>query len=261
MRKLTFGVPAQERLKKPFEQALMQAGFALDAQGRKFGMLRDNFRQLPDIGYEVVRQDDMLAEISAGTIDFGVIGNDVAMEYGCDKRNTADIVTTARFGLAQCSFWFAVPAEGNADMKEIADLGGRRIATSYPELLKSILLENDVDPAAITILERSGGVERAVARGLADVAFDIVETGGSIVEDGLKPCLTSMRESFAVAVQGGGLSRQETEIANTVSARLAAVAPYRGPHYPERFAEFDKVNTLSMKRPAITPVQYAMQVA
>ena len=100
----------------------------------------------------------------------------------------------ASLDFAASTFRFAAPANGFTDL---ADLQGKRVATSYPGLVGAFLAERGVDAALIKL---DGAVESAVRLGVADAVADVVETGSTLRKQGLEIFGPVILESEAVLI-------------------------------------------------------------
>ncbi len=170
--------------------ALKEAGFSLagfDPGGRKLRM------RLDEDGFEVVllKDWDVALYVEYGIADCGVVGSDVLDEVG------ADLLVPVRFkeGGSRLSL---IGAEGS-----LPEPGSHvRLATKYPETAKRMLADR---PWSAEVLELKGSVELGPLLDLSEVALDIVQTGRTLVENGLvelepvatvAPCLVAGRAAY-----------------------------------------------------------------
>ncbi len=123
-----------------------------------------------------LRDDDIPEYVQDGIADLGIVGENVIAE------TSSDVAYVQRLGFGRCSLKIAVPT--HSKMTQLADLGGKSIATSYPVILKSFLEKQGVQADIRTI---SGSVEIGPGLGLSDAICDIVSTGGTLRSNGLKP--------------------------------------------------------------------------
>jgi ATP phosphoribosyltransferase len=101
-------------------------------------------------------------------------------------------------GKLACRFAFARPANMEKPLRAVT-----RVATSYPRALQRFAAEQALED--YEIVRRPGKVEGAVAQGLADAIFDIVETGDSLRANGL----VIVKES--VPLELGGFWRADAQ--------------------------------------------------
>ena len=122
-----------------------------------------------------LRDDDIPQTVASGVADIGIVGENEFME----RDEDAEIVK--RLGFSKCRLSLAVPK--NADYQGVQWFEGKKIATSYPVILKKFLAEKGVK-ADIHVI--TGSVEISPGIGLADAIFDIVSSGSTLVSNHLK---------------------------------------------------------------------------
>lgn len=175
---LTLAIPKQEKLKKPIIEYLKEKGFQLTDNGET-GVLTDARRNIPNIRVEFVRAADALLLMQEKVVDLAIIGSDVANENTCGDNPAFEKPNMALdLDIASCTFDLAVPDADIEKFKSPAAVNGLRIATSYPNLLKEWLKQNNIE--ASKILVREGGVESSIRMGLVDVVADLVDTGDTL---------------------------------------------------------------------------------
>ncbi len=123
-----------------------------------------------------LRDDDIPEYVQDGIADIGIVGENVIQE------TKVEVAYLQRLGFGKCTLKLAVPVD--SAIKSINDLEGKAIATSYPNILKNFLDRENID-ADIKMI--SGSVEIAPGLGLSDAIFDIVSTGSTLKNNGLKP--------------------------------------------------------------------------
>lgn len=125
----------------------------------------------PNTNIEIIflRDDDIPNYINNNLIDFGIIGKDVIEE----SNNTTKIVKN--LGFSKCKLILASPDDGI--IRSVADLQGKKIATSYPNILRKFLMKNGINSI---IIEVSGSVEVAPKLNLADAVCDLTQTGKTL---------------------------------------------------------------------------------
>lgn len=140
-----------------------------------------------------LRDDDIPEYVQDGIADLGIVGENVIVE------TEADVRYLQRLGFGRCSLKIAIP--NHSEVKTLADLNGKAVATSYPTILKKYLDSNGVT-ADIRII--SGSVEISPALELSDAIFDIVSTGGTLRSNGLKP-FADVMASEAILISKNGI--------------------------------------------------------
>ena len=128
-------------------------------------------------------------------------------------------------GFGGCRLSLAVPREAN--YKDLKWFEGKRIATSYPGILSRFLSQNSINAEIHTI---TGSVEIAPAIGMADSIFDIVSSGGTLVQNGLIEVL-SVLESQAVLIATPNISPEKREELDKLCFRFRSIIESRGMKY------------------------------
>jgi ATP phosphoribosyltransferase len=144
------------------------------------------------VEFYYLRPRDIAVYVGEGTLDLGFTGRDMLLDSGAE----ADEVMALGFGGTR--FRFAAPG-GNA--MAVADLDGKRIATSYPGLVGAYLLDQGISARLIHL---DGAVESSVRLGVADVIADVVETGSTLKKAGLEVFGEAILESEAILIQHRG---------------------------------------------------------
>ena len=145
-----------------------------------------------------VRDDDIPDLVQEDVCDLGIVGRNVLEEK---RHELAARGVEARFEEIQrlefghCRLSIAVPQE--MPYAGLASLNGRRIATTYPYLLRRFLEANSIAADVVTL---SGSVEIAPRLGRADVICDLVATGSTLVANHLREVATVL-ESQALLVR------------------------------------------------------------
>jgi ATP phosphoribosyltransferase len=184
---LRVALPNKGQLADPAREMLREAGYLRSHHPR------DLVVQDPDNDAEFffLRPKDIATYVGSGTLDVGITGRDMLIDSG------ADAVELMQLGFAPSTFRLAVPAAAAAGA-DISVLNGRRIATSYPGLLRGWLDTHGLD-AKIVKLE--GAVENAVNLGVADAVADVVDTGTTLRQAGLAVIGEPLLRSEAVVIR------------------------------------------------------------
>lgn len=146
----------------------------------------------------LVRDDDIPSLVQEDICDLGIVGLNVVEEYrlGIDTADASAVfrqVSLLDFG--HCRLSFGVP--DGTSFEGSASLAGKRIATSYPRILKDYLQREGVDA---TVVEFSGAVEIAPSLGKADLICDLVSSGSTLRANQLYEAQTIL-ESRAALIQ------------------------------------------------------------
>jgi ATP phosphoribosyltransferase len=194
-----------------------------------------------------LRDDDIPQYVQDGVADIGIVGENVFIE------KEKDVELVQRLNFAKCRLSIAVPK--GMDYHGLSDLRGKRIATTYPNIVRGFLKEKSVE---CEIHEISGSVEIAPGIGLAEAICDIVSTGSTLLSNGLKEVETVMR-SEAVMISGKSLDSTIKDLLDKLIFRIKSVNTARNNKYLLLNApneSIDKITSImpGMKSPTITPL-------
>ena len=129
-----------------------------------------------EIEFYYLRPRDIATYVGNGDLDLGITGRDLLLDSGAKAIELLDL----EFGKSLMRF--AAPIE--TGISSIQDLGGRRIATSYPRLVQDYLAARKINAV---IVELDGAIESSVKLGVAEVIADVVATGSTLRQAGLTP--------------------------------------------------------------------------
>lgn len=185
---LRVAIPNKGQLADPARDMLREAGYLHNASPREL-VVQDPAN---DAEFFFLRPRDIATYVGEGTLDVGITGRDLLLDSGA----TAEVVLELGFGAA--TFRIAAPKgfEGT-----LADLAGKRIATSYPGVLAAHLAEHAV---AASIVKLDGAVENAVRLGVADAVADVVATGTTLRAAGLEVVGDPILHSEALLIRRAG---------------------------------------------------------
>ena len=147
-----------------------------------------------------LRDDDIPQCVASGIADIGIVGENEFVE----RAEDAEIVR--RLGFSKCRLSLAIPK--NVDYNGLSWFQGKKIATSYPGILKKYM---DVNGIRSDIHVITGSVEISPGIGLADAIFDIVSSGSTLVSNNLKEVETVMK-SEALLIANKALDTQKRAI-------------------------------------------------
>lgn len=204
---LRIAVQKSGRLYEDSVQLLKECGIDLRNVKDRLRTVSENF----PLEVFFLRDDDIPEYVEDGVADIGIVGQNVLLEKG-RKVNTVESL-----GFGKCRLSIAVPKALN--YTGIKDLEGKRIATSYPALVKQYLSDKEVNAS---IHEISGSVEIAPGIGLSDAVADLVSSGGTLFMNGLKE-VEVILESQAVMVAKINLSSDQQAILDKLLFRIRAV--------------------------------------
>ena len=201
---LKIALQSKGRLNEESLSLLASIGINVDEPKRKFISKARNF----DIETLFLRDDDIPLVVASGTASLGIVGLNEVAEKG------ADVEIVKQLGFGGCRISLAIP---KADKYEgLEYFRGKRIATSYPRILKDFLDKNGIE-ATIEII--TGSVEIAPAAGIADCIFDIVSSGSTLVSNGLVE-VERVFESEAVLIANKNMSAQDRDTLEEILFRI-----------------------------------------
>jgi len=159
-----------------------------------------------------LRDDDIPEYVQDGIADLGIVGENVIEE------TEVKVSYLQRLGFGKCSLKIAIT--NNSDIKKLADLGGKSIATTYPVILGKFLQKQNIQADIRTI---SGSVEISPGLGLSDAICDLVSTGGTLKSNGLKPFADVMAsEAILIGSKGSENSDLVQELMQRIQSVLRA---------------------------------------
>lgn len=194
-----------------------------------------------------LRDDDIPEYVEDGVADIGIVGQNVLGEKGRQVK----LVESLGFG--KCRLSIAIPK--NMEYDGVSTLQGKRIATSYPTLVKDFLSKHNIQAS---IHEISGSVEIAPGIGLADVVADLVSSGGTLFMNGLKEVETIL-DSQAVLVSNNKLDQERMAILEKLLFRIRSVKRANKSKYVLLNAPNDQLEKIisllpGMRSPTVLPL-------
>ena len=194
-----------------------------------------------------LRDDDIPQSVASGVADLGIVGEN---EY-VERAERADIVY--RLGFSKCRLSLAIHKE--EEYNGPSWFNGKKIATSYPGILKTYLKEQGID-ADIHVI--TGSVEIAPGIGLSDAIFDIVSSGSTLISNNLKEVEVVMK-SEALLIGNPNLTPEKQEVLKEFLFRIEAVKAAEDKKYVLMNAPTDKVKEITavlpgIKSPTIMPL-------
>ena len=186
---------------------LKSCGIAID-NGKD--QLKASARNFP-VEVFFLRNGDIPQYLRDGVVDLAILGSNTLVEKG------QDLEIIERLGFSKCRVSIALP-KGDR-FNSLADLNGKKIATSYPNTVKQFLAENKLN-AELHII--NGSVEIAPNIGLADAIVDIVSSGSTLFKNNLTE-VVKILESEAVLVKGTTLSATQQSLIETIQFRIQAI--------------------------------------
>jgi ATP phosphoribosyltransferase len=214
---LKIAIPNKGALCETAGEIIKKAGYECHRYDREL-VVRDGKHE---IDFYFLRPRDIAVYIGDGIIDLGITGRDLLL----DSEAKCEEILPLNFGNSR--FFYAVPKESNLTCNE---LNGKKIATAYPNIVKQDMKKRGFDAE---IIKLDGAVEISIELGVADAIADIVDSGRTLVEAGLKTLGEPIVESqaFVIAKNKSKLDLKPAEIfvkrlENVVIARQFVMVEY-----------------------------------
>lgn len=202
---LRVAVPNKGALAGPAADMLGEAGYRGRHESRDLTVLDPT----NDVEFFYLRPKDIPIYVGSGELDLGITGRDLALDSG------APVAERLGLGFGSSTFRYAAPAGREWT---VADLDGRRLATSYPRLVADDLAKRGITAEVIHL---DGAVEISVALGVADAVADVVGSGRTLRQHNLVAFGDSICESEAVLLQGTNANGSQAK--DQLAARLQGV--------------------------------------
>ena len=214
---LRIAVPNKGSLSETASEMLLEAGYTGRRDPRALSV-RD---ERNDVEFFYLRPRDIATYVGSGALDVGITGRDLLI----DSRSVAKEIGSLDFGAS--TFRFAgVPGA----FAELADLAGKRVATSYPALVGDFLARKGVH---VEIVALDGAVESAVKLGVADAVADVVSTGSTLRAQGLEIFGPVILDSTAVLISAKvdlpGITVLQRRLQGVLVARQYVLVDYDVP--------------------------------
>jgi ATP phosphoribosyltransferase len=241
--KLKIAIQKSGRLSEDSIKLLKTCGIKL-ANG--LGKLKSEAQNFP-LEVFFLRDDDIPQYIADSVADIGIVGENVLAETG----QAVEIVE--RLGFGKCRLSLAIPK--SFDYQSIKDLDGKRIATSYPQILNDFFAKHNLTADIHTI---TGSVEIAPSIGLADAVCDLVSSGSTLFTNGLREVETVMH-SEAVLIARKNLPGDLQTILEKLLFRIKSVKAAKLNKYILLNAPDEKLSEIvallpGIKSPTVMPL-------
>lgn len=243
MSKLKIAVQKSGRLHDDSMKLLSDVGISID-NGKD--QLKASAKNFPlEVFY--LRNGDIPQYLRDGVVDAAIIGENILVEKG------NDISVVEKLGFSTCKVSIAVPK--SFKYKNVKDLEGKRIATSYPNTVNQFLQKNKIT-AQLHII--NGSVEIAPNIGLADAIVDIVSSGSTLFKNNLKE-VEVLLKSEAVLAASPLIAASNEAILKRLQFRFQSVLKGRQSKYVLLNAPNDKLDKIisvlpGMRSPTVLPL-------
>jgi len=240
---LRIAVQSKGRLYEDTLHLLSEADIKITSSRRTLLVQSTNF----PIEVLYLRDDDIPQSVAAGVADLGIVGENEFFE----RDEDAEIVE--RLGFSKCRLSLAIPKE--VDYNGLEWFEGKKIATSYPKILRRYMDEHGIH---IDIHVITGSVEISPGIGLADGIFDIVSSGSTLISNNLREVEIVM-DSEALLIANKQLDEVKRETLKELLFRIGAVRQAEDKKYVRMNVPKDKLEEIvevlpGLKSPTIIPL-------
>ncbi len=240
---IRIAIQAKGRLSEESITLLMEAGLSIEEGKRKL------LAKCGEFPMEVLflRDDDIPGAVAMGVADIGIVGlNEV-------EEKSANTKIMHKLGFSKCRISLAIPK--SSEYNGLEYFNGKRVATSYPAILKKYFKSKGISAQIHTI---TGSVEVAPSVGMADAIFDIVSTGGTLITNGLKE-VEKVFFSEAVLIANPSLDKEKRATVSQLISRFESVERSRGMKYLLMNLPLDKLDEATgilpgMRSPTVLPL-------
>ena len=240
---LRIAIQSKGRLFDDTMNLLSEADIKVSATRRTLLVQASNF----PLEVLYLRDDDIPQSVANGVADLGIVGENEFLE----RNEDAEIVD--RLGFSKCRLSLAIPKDINYTGIEWFE--GKKIATSYPSILRKYLDEHHIN-AEIHVI--TGSVEISPGIGLADAIFDIVSSGSTLVSNNLREVEVEM-QSEALLIANKHLSSEKKAILEAMLFRFEAVRQAEDKKYVRMNVPKNRLKEIvdvlpGLKSPTIIPL-------
>lgn len=181
---LKVAVPNKGSLSEAAVEILREAGYAGRGDSKSLTVID----KTNNVEFFFLRPKDIAIYVANGHLDLGITGRDLAAD------SMADVSEILSLSFGASTFRYAAPRDQDwtVDM-----LHGKRIATSYPNVVRKDLAKRGITAEVIRL---DGAVEISIKLGVADAIADVVSTGRTLRQQGLEPFGEPLVDSEAVIV-------------------------------------------------------------
>ena len=240
---LRIAVQSKGRLFEDTIGLLAEAGIKVSSSKRTLLVQSSNF----PVEILYLRDDDIPQSVASGVADLGIVGQN---EYE-ERAEDAEVVRP--LGFSKCRLSLAVPK--GEDYYGLKWFEGKKIATSYPNILRRFMQQNRI---AADIHVITGSVEISPGIGLADAIFDIVSSGSTLVSNNLVEVETVM-QSEAILIANKNLDKEKRTVLDELLFRIEAVKAAEDKKYVLMNVPTDRLKDIvavlpGVKSPTVMPL-------
>ena len=229
---LKVAIPNKGALSEGAVTLLKEAGYKCKRSSRELVVLDKK----NNIEFVFLRPRDIAVYVSNGIINLGITGRDLAFD------GEGDVTELLGLNFGKSRFFYALPKEQELTPN---DFDGLKIATSYPKIVKDDMTKRGLD---VQVIKLDGAVEISIKLGVADVIADVVESGRTLVEAGLKTVGEPIMHSEAILIAKDKEILENQEVKKLI-ARIEGILLAR----THAMVEYDVPKSVVQKACEITP--------
>ncbi|MCA2017042.1 ATP phosphoribosyltransferase [Vibrio tritonius] len=241
--RLRIAIQKKGRLAKECQALLKQCGVRFNIMGERLVVHSVNM----PIDLLLVRDDDIPGLIMDGVVDLGFIGENELEEVRLDRQalnEPNEFVTLRRMDFGGCRLSIAIDSDEVYNGPQ--DLKGKRIATSYPQLLKAYMDKQGINFSTCML---TGSVEVAPRSGLADAIADLVSTGATLEANGLKEVEVIFESKATLIQRAGEFAPDKAELIDKLLTRMQGVQQAKESKYIMLHAPVEKLPQITALLP------------
>jgi ATP phosphoribosyltransferase len=250
--RVKIAVQKSGRLSKDSLSILKKCGIEFSESSNKLFIKSTNM----SIDLLMVRDDDIPKLVSQNIADLGIVGENVVKEKQLSD-SSLQLNTLLKLGFSKCRLSFAKPKEMN-----LVEIQNKKIATSYPAIVKNYLDKKNV---TAEIIEIHGSVELTPFVDISDIIVDLVSTGSTLESNNLTELETVMN-SQAILIQSKKFPSDKQLLINTIISRVNSVIEAKDSKYIMFNANTENAEELinllpSAESPTVIPLADKSKVA
>ena len=181
---ILIALPNKGALAEEAAALVKEAGYRCSRNGRELSAID----AAHGIEFVFLRPRDIAVYVSQGIVGVGVTGRDLNLDAAEPAFEAMPL------GFGRSTFRYAVPADSDLTPDT---MHGKRIACSYGNIVRRDLARRGVSAEIVTV---DGAVEISVRLGVADAVADVVESGQTLRDAGLKTVGDPVMESEAIVI-------------------------------------------------------------
>ncbi|WP_413284147.1 ATP phosphoribosyltransferase [Vibrio sp. MA40-2] len=251
--RLRIAIQKKGRLSKECQNLLKKCGVKFNLIGERLVVHAENM----PIDLLLVRDDDIPGLVMDGVVDLGFIGENELEEVRLDRvalNEPSEFVALRRLDFGGCRLSIAINKDDEYNGPQ--DLNGKRIATTYPHLLKAFMDQQGIEFSTCNL---QGSVEVAPRAGLADAIADLVSTGATLEANGLKEAEVIFRSKATLIQRAGDFETDKQNLINKLLTRMQGViqakeSKYIMLHAPTEQLEAIKALLPGAEDPTVLPL-------